>query len=278
MARKPKTKEGVRRADRLRGREVAWRLARELKFYRWVESKIGATPAARLKWFLGEFLYADLAKGTDEQWLEWAYLLKAFSAWGTGTWLFRPDPGTQDAPRGRHALKPRETFEALFRHRALLRRAGIIDDATKTTHTWGREQDRDRITSCQLWVLEILEDLARGVPRAIPIGSITFICWIRPEESWLLGGPRIPRHFAAPLRDRVLLAAIDQLEAVGSDRLRLCPFQEPGAGVVCGRLFLGSSGRSFCSKKHAAKARYLRWKARGYPRGTRSKGGEPASG
>jgi hypothetical protein len=60
----------------------------------------------------------------------------------------------------------------------------------------------------------------------------------------------------------VVSAFLDDLNAMGADRLRACPFKPDGLdsdGPICGVIFLAVRGQRFCSRKHSAAAAWQRF-------------------
>jgi hypothetical protein len=85
-----------------------------------------------------------------------------------------------------------------------------------------------------------------------------------PETSWGIFPParrRVGRrssqvtrqiaHYVPPrvVPEAIVFAFIDDLNAIGADRLRACPLERDGAR--CGVVFLGVRRQRFCSREHA---------------------------
>lgn len=285
MAARKEAERQLRRIQRLRRQDEARRQEEWAQFQRWVDQKIGTTPRSRLKWFLEEFLRADLATAGDREWAEWKALLDGFTRWGALRWLSPRRLGEGEmvvvTPGDRKALR---RLSRISRAAAFALKAGLVDSVQIWNTRWTATPEvRAEIASSQKSLRGIFEGLARSRQGFIDLGTLKLLCRIGPEVLGSHGPRRLVRYFEGGLLARVLLAALEQLQAVGADRLRVCPFQEPGAVVIvtgqegCGRLFLAAKGQRYCSREHAVRASYLRWKDRGFPRGTgRRRGGRGA--
>jgi hypothetical protein len=113
-----------------------------------------------------------------------------------------------------------------------------------------------------------IETLANGRPYDL---------WV-PGMVWTLRPPpRRPagvRHSAPVVRESaealisreampamVVLAFIDDLNAIDADRLRACPLETDG--TRCGVVFLGTRGQRYCTPRHAQAAAWQAYLARG---------------
>lgn len=129
-------------------------------------------------------------------------------------------------------------------------------EALKTLHETHRALER------------CVEDLANGNPTRVRV----------PEMVWQLNPPaRRPtgsRH-SAPVRrfsveltlepgftpPQVVLAFVDDLNAIGADRLRACPLER--GGTRCGVVFLGTRGQRYCTPRHTQAAAWQAYLDRG---------------
>jgi hypothetical protein len=103
---------------------------------------------------------------------------------------------------------------------------------------------------------------------------------LSPNTAWQFGEDwewiffRTPgglvRRFSGTLPTRLLVAAADLLDRLGSHRLKTCPHKINGTD--CGRLFLARRAQKYCSRKHATGAAWLRWLEKHHG-GTRAKTG-----
>jgi hypothetical protein len=128
------------------------------------------------------------------------------------------------------------------------------------------------LRQCQVILRKGFDALARGRVFSMQPQDIGIVAQIVREKRGRRGY-RLVRQFSGPLTSGVLLAALDHLSEIGPDRLRKCPFKlSESSEERCGQLFLAARRQLYCSREHAAKAMYQRWKAHGSPRGT-GKGG-----
>lgn len=274
MSANRKLTKQVRELRRLRKEDGARVDAARAEIRAWIEGKIGPTPRARLKWLLESFLRADLAKATEREWGEWRSLLDGFTRRGNLPWFAPRRTQAEEVIVTTEDRKTLRRLSRLSRALAFELKAGFVSSVRIRNVRWtASPEERAEIASCQKLLREVLEGLARGRLARTDLGGMKLIVRIGPEVIGTVGPQRLVRYFEGSLLARVLLAALDQLQEVGAERLRVCPFQEPGAVVVvtgqegCGRLFLAAKGQRYCSRAHSAKASYLRWKERGFPRG-----------
>lgn len=274
MGPKRRIQEELKKLRALRRQDEAKALAAWAELQGWLEKRIGTTPRARLKWLLEVFLYADLKGASDQMWAEWLPLLNGFAARGTLRWLVSPRPGKEIII----TRYDRKAFRALPDSiRYELKRGWIDSVRLHKGHPTATEDERLEIIRCQGALRDLFEGLARGRLCTPDLGNLKLICRIGPAQPGKPGPHLLVRHYYGPLFAKLLLAALDQLEAVGPNRLRVCPFQEPGRRITiagregCGRVFIAAKGQIYCSRLHSAKASYLRWKNRGFPRRHRQK-------
>ena len=113
-----------------------------------------------------------------------------------------------------------------------------------------------------------IETLANGRPYHL---------WVEAMAWTLRPPPRRPtgvRHSAPVVRESaealiarsampamVVLAFIDDLNAIDADRLRACPLETDG--TRCGVVFLGTRGQRYCTPGHAQAAAWQAYLARG---------------
>jgi hypothetical protein len=57
------------------------------------------------------------------------------------------------------------------------------------------------------------------------------------------------------------LMLVDDLNAIGADRLRACPLETDGQR--CGRVFLSRKGKVYCTPRHTTAAAWQAYVARG---------------
>lgn len=124
----------------------------------------------------------------------------------------------------------------------------------------------ETLAETQRQLRECVEALANGRPYTLTV----------PEMSWALspparrpkGGRRsapVIRHSAearvtrAPMPSVVVFAFVDDLNVIGADRLRACPFESDGAR--CGHVLLATRRQEYCSRKHAQAAAWRTYSA-----------------
>jgi hypothetical protein len=64
------------------------------------------------------------------------------------------------------------------------------------------------------------------------------------------------------------LAIVDDVMAVGVERLKACPYRAAPGEPPCGRIFLAQKRQTWCSPEHRIQAAYRAWTRRGRPRHT----------
>jgi hypothetical protein len=121
--------------------------------------------------------------------------------------------------------------------------------------------------------------LANGRPYGLWVPGMTWT--LRPPPRRPAGA----RHSASIVRESaealvmraampamVVLALVDDLNAIDADRLRACPLETDG--TRCGTVFLGTRGQRYCTRRHAQAAAWQAYLARGgdVKRKLRSKG------
>lgn len=268
VARLRREERALAEKEMARHREVRARSRAFLsEFNRWAEQRIGATPRARLKWLIEQFLRADLGGASDYQWGEWWVLLDAFAGSGEPRWAEVPKTleeigGDKQSIINQISQQLREIEDSSI----------PVSKIRKVART-PTSKERQQIALCQKHLLDVFSALPRGRLCRHDLGRLEILFNIGPglpEKS----GRRLVRSFYGSLFARVLLSALTHLEIVGVDRLRMCTFRDPQQRVVvdgkfgCGLVFVASKRQAYCSKEHTARAMYLKWKERGSRRGT----------
>jgi hypothetical protein len=140
----------------------------------------------------------------------------------------------------------------------------------------------DSIAITQQELRDCLAAFAEGLPATVDM----------PEATWSLWPPRRGRGRRRGRITRVtgqhmltanlVLAVVDDLNAIGADRLRACPLviQQQAADLAvavpaqdaqeadvqrCGAIFLSESRQLYCTIEHARAASWRRYVARGGP-------------
>lgn len=260
-----------RKLARLREKDAARTDAAWAELERWISQKIGASPRARLRWFVEGFLRADLAEATDDEWGQWRILLDGFAIRGAYRWL-TPPPAAEEPEA--------EIIFDFLHDLATAQYARAVEGIPIRKFRWKATADeREEIATCQELSREIFGGLARGRLCSADLGKVRLFCQIGREELAEKGPRALVRHFEASRLAGTLLVALDHLAVVGANRLRVCPFQERWPLVMvageegCGQLFLAAKGQRYCSPEHTRRAMYLKWKQRAHPGRTRPKGG-----
>jgi hypothetical protein len=193
-----------------------------------IARRVGSTPQARIQWLL-DFLRCDPA---------------------------------QLSP-ARKAVAVDSLFAIQGRRTALPRRADI---------RWAPQRYHD-----QRWLVGDVHELLRGVVETLANGRPYYLAV--PELIWKLEppAPRPPSaRYSAPVTREsaqaeidwrvmpamVALAFVDDLNALGADRLRACPLVER-SGKRCGVVFLGRRRKRYCTPRHAQAAAWDAYLARG---------------
>ena len=227
----------------------------------WVMARIGALPRARLTWLFDHFLAVRLEKLSEIEWVMYRTLLDGFAGTNAKPWF-----------RGGSSESPDSEYDRLFDRASRKRRGGQpMRPGEIEMGSWPVSRKfREEIVACQAGLREIFEVLTRGETAHAALGLVTFQCRIRPRGNFPAQPSGLSRWFGGSLFARVLLAALDQLAAVGAERLRKCSLGQPNE-ALCNRFFVARKRQRFCSRAHTAKAMYLAWRQRGAPRGSRKR-------
>ncbi len=223
----------------------------------WIEWKIGSTARERLKWFLEDFLRADLEAATDHEWAWWMTLLDGFIISGEGPWTMPPLPGQRGLWLPLH--DPAKEVLGLVREYRLqftTKGVNIKPEVGPTITDWTATNDeKEDIRACQKLLREKLQRLILGGPCQIELERVRLWCNLGP-------GSRLNRIFIGTFFTRVAVSLFQHIDSVGSNRLGLCQLKEDGAATPCGKIFLISKRQRYCSPAHSRRAMYLRWKGR----------------
>lgn len=123
----------------------------------------------------------------------------------------------------------------------------------------------DRLPAMQRALREAIEAFANGLPDQVVVPETTMTLFPPPRRApgrrhseriqREIGGQRM---YAAPVTPAlVVLAMVDDLNAIGADRLRACQLETDGR--QCGAIFLAKRRQTFCSDKHAQAAAWQRY-------------------
>jgi hypothetical protein len=115
-----------------------------------------------------------------------------------------------------------------------------------------------------IWLHRHITELAHERPVVLHVPKIVWL--LEPPIRRRAGSRRSPpitRTANAPRFERqhmvptLMLGLVDDLNAIGADRLRACPLVKDGQ--ACDRIFLARRRQVFCTPQHAQAAAWIRY-------------------
>ena len=175
-------------------------------------------------------------------------------------------PGRTPEARVEWALKFRLLDLTKLSERARHRAWAMLVAWERGRPAEGPRPAQDKVLEAQQALREVIEALANGLPDVVYMPEITWSIWpARRRRPGARRGGRVTvttdhtRPGGLPVTpEAVVLAFVNDLNAVEADRLKACPLKT-GEETTCGAIFLAARRQIYCTARHAQAAAWLRY-------------------
>jgi len=175
-------------------------------------------------------------------------------------------PGRTPEARVEWALKFRLLDLTKLSERARHRAWAMLVAWERGRPAEGPRPARDKVPEAQQALRQVIEALANGLPDVVYMPETTWSIWpARRRRPGARRGGRVTvttdhtRPGGLPVTpEAVVLAFVNDLNAVEADRLKACPLKT-GEETTCGAIFLAARRQIYCTARHAQAAAWLRY-------------------